>query len=101
MVFPFLLFRQKAWNIHLALGNADYTASSKHELSQLAVVGLNDNVCENPRHKKKINQLPLESSDGKESTCNAGDPGSIPGLGRSPGEGNDNAFQYAFYLNKI
>ena len=28
------------------------------------------------------------SSDGKESTCNAGDPGSIPGLGRSPGEGN-------------
>ena len=27
-------------------------------------------------------------SDGKESLCNAGDPGSIPGLGRSPGEGN-------------
>jgi len=27
-------------------------------------------------------------SDGKESACNAGDPGSIPGLGRSPGEGN-------------
>ena len=26
-------------------------------------------------------------SDSKESTCNAGDPGSIPGLGRSPGEG--------------
>ena len=27
-------------------------------------------------------------SDDKESTCNAGDPGSILGLGRSPGEGN-------------
>ena len=27
-------------------------------------------------------------SDSKESACNAGDPGSIPGLGRSPGEGN-------------
>ena len=27
-------------------------------------------------------------SDGKESTCNAEDPGSIPRLGRSPGEGN-------------
>ena len=27
-------------------------------------------------------------SDGKESVCNAGDPGLIPGLGRSPGEGN-------------
>ena len=29
----------------------------------------------------------------KESTCNAGDPGSIPGLGRSPGEGNGNPLQ--------
>ena len=32
-------------------------------------------------------------SDGKESTCNAGDPGSIPGLGRSPGEENGNTIQ--------
>ena len=32
-------------------------------------------------------------SDGQESACNAGDPGSIPGLGRSPGEGNSNPFQ--------
>ena len=30
------------------------------------------------------------SSVGKESACSAGDPGSIPGLGRSPGEGNGN-----------
>ena len=29
-------------------------------------------------------------SDGKESACNAGDPGSTPGSGRSPGEGNGN-----------
>ena len=29
-------------------------------------------------------------SDGKESACNAGDPGSIPGSGRYPGEGNGN-----------
>ena len=29
------------------------------------------------------------SSAGKESACNAGDPGSVPGLGRSPGEGMD------------
>ena len=32
----------------------------------------------------------LGGSDGKESTCNVGDLGSIPGLGRSPGEGNGN-----------
>ena len=35
------------------------------------------------------------SSDGKESACNAGEPGSIPGLGRSPGEGNGNPLQYS------
>ena len=33
------------------------------------------------------------SSAGKESTCHAGDLGSIPGLGRSPGEGNDYPLQ--------
>ena len=33
-------------------------------------------------------------SDGKESACSAGDPSSIPGLGRSPGEGNGNPLQY-------
>ena len=35
----------------------------------------------------------LVTQDSKESACNAGDPGSIPGLGRSIGEGNDNPFQ--------
>ena len=34
-------------------------------------------------------------SDGKESACNAGDPGSIPGLGSFPGEGNDSPLQYS------
>ena len=36
----------------------------------------------------------LCSSVGKESACSAGDPGSIPGLGRSPGEGNGKPLQY-------
>ena len=35
----------------------------------------------------------LGGSDGKESACNAGDPNSIPGLGRSPGEGTGNRLQ--------
>ena len=38
-------------------------------------------------------------SDGKESSCNAGDPGSIPGSGRSPGEGNGNPLQYSYLEN--
>ena len=36
---------------------------------------------------------------GKESTCNAGDLGMIPGLGRSPGEGNRYPFQYSALEN--
>ena len=35
-------------------------------------------------------------SDGKESACNAGDPGSIPGLGRSAGEGTGYPLQYSW-----
>ena len=34
-------------------------------------------------------------SDGKESACNVGDPGSIPGLGRSLGGGRGNPLQYS------
>ena len=39
--------------------------------------------------------VPYSSVD-KESTCNAGDPGSIPGLGRSAGEGIDYLLQYSW-----
>ena len=38
---------------------------------------------------------------GKESACSAGHLGSIPGLGRSPGEGNGNPFQYPCLENLI
>ena len=40
-------------------------------------------------------------SDGKASAYNAGDPDSIPGLGRSPGEGNGNALQYSCLENPM
>ena len=45
--------------------------------------------------------LPSWLKDGKESACNAGGPGSIPGLGRSPGEGNDNPLQYFCLENSM
>ena len=38
-------------------------------------------------------------SEVKVSACNVGDPGSIPGLGSSPGEGNGNPLQYIIFLN--
>ena len=56
------------------------------------------------RHTRCINlkigvSLPYSGfpggSEGKESACNAGDPRSIPGLGRFPGEGNGNPLQYS------
>ena len=40
-------------------------------------------------------------SDGKKSACNAGDSGSIPGLGRSPGEGNGDPLQYPCLENSM
>ena len=60
----------------------------------------------------QLNQIPLlliritrvspsfpGGSDGKESACSAGDPGSIPGSGRSPGEGKGNPLQYSCLKN--
>ena len=41
----------------------------------------------------------LGSSAGKESACSAGDPGLIPGLGRSSGGGHDNPLQYSCLEN--
>ena len=42
-----------------------------------------------------------DSSVGKESACNAGDPGSIPGSGRSPGEGKGYPLQYSGLENPM
>ena len=40
-------------------------------------------------------------SDDKESSCNAGDLGTVPGSGRSPGEGNGNPLQYSCLENPM
>ena len=43
----------------------------------------------------------LSGSDGKQSACNVGDAGSIPGSGRSPGGGNDYPFKYSCLENSM
>ena len=48
---------------------------------------------------ENIRDLELGGSDGKESACNAGDLGLIPGLGRSPGGGHGNPIQYSCLEN--
>ncbi len=52
-------------------------------------------------HTFVVKELGNGDSDGKESACNAGDPGSIPGSGRSPGEGNGNPLQYSCLENPM
>ena len=49
---------------------------------------------------KEIMDFP-GGSDGKESACKSGDPGLIPGSGRSPGEGNGNELQYSCLENPM
>ena len=51
-------------------------------------------------NKKKIKGFP-GASEGKESACNAGNPGSVSGLGRSPEEGNGNPLQYSCLENPM
>ena len=50
---------------------------------------------------KRVNLGFPGGSDSKASTCNAGDLGSIPGSGRSPGEGNGNPLQYCCLENSM
>ena len=61
--------------------------------------GLYSVKCYYPGLLKTINFT--DSSVGKESTCNAGDPGSIPGLRRSPGEGNGSLLQNSGLENSM
>ena len=51
-------------------------------------------------HSEEIVEA-LCGSDGKKSACNAGDPGSIPGLGRYPGEGKGYPLQYSGLENSM
>ena len=51
-------------------------------------------------HSSRIWNIP-GGSDSKEPTCNVGDPGLIPGSGRSPGEGNGNPLQYSCLENPM
>ena len=58
------------------------------------IIQVNDTI-------KLITRTSPGGSDGKVSACNAGDPGSIPGSGRSPGEGNGNPLQHSCLENPM
>ena len=64
------------------------------------------NILTRHQHESRFS-IPLSplrlpgGSDGKASAYSAGDPGSIPGSGRSPGEGNGNPLQYSCLENPM
>ena len=62
---------------------------------------LSGNLMGQRRHLTMSREIWGLSSVSKESACNAGDPGLIPGSGRSPGEGNGNPLQYSYLENPI
>ena len=86
---------------------------------QLCTLGFNQlwskntrkTIPENPQSRSQICHTPatiyivftgfLGGSDGKAPICNGGDPGSIPVLGRSPGEGSGNPLQYSCLENPM
>ena len=76
-------------------------AESKDELKSLlmTVKEESEKVCLKLKIKETMG-FP-GGSDGKASVCNAGDLGSIPGLGRSPGEGNGSPLQYSCLENSM
>ena len=56
--------------------------------------GTHIHICDKVKYIQVTVSFP-DSSVGKESACNAGDPGLIPGLRRSPGEGKGYPLQYS------
>ena len=69
---------------------------------------LNNNTSKEECKEYNFNYFPVrfpvkfnDGSDGKASAYNAGDPGSIPASGRSPGEGNGNPLQYSCLENPM
>ena len=65
-----------------------HTVKSFSEVSEAEVDVFLELSCFFDAHWPDNIRLPWWGSDGKESACNVGDLGLIPGLGRSPGEGN-------------
>ena len=67
---------------------------------RIAGISFTMSQCEGKSARLKVLGFPC-SSVGKESACNAGDLGSVPGSRRSPGEGNGNPLQYSCLENPM
>ena len=83
-----LVVFQPTYTLHLL-----YTFIHLSELSFHITAVINNSAV------KLVDYISFGHSDSKESACNAGDPGLIPGSGRFPGEGNGKPLQYSCLEN--
>ena len=88
--------KDEAWNGRSQIGNMDVSnrGSRRKTWASWVTVSLDLGKVIFVVYLVTLGSFP-GGSDGKAYTCNVGDPGSIPGLGRFPGEGNDNPLQYS------
>ena len=85
-------FNKRCWTYIFKKTNLDLTLTHHEILTQ--IIALNNS---NYRPKRGF----PHGSEGKASACNSGDLDSIPGSGRSPGEGNGNPLQYSCPENSM
>ena len=86
--------------------NAGEVLRRGHLWALLAMVGVRPcgaglGLCPGQQRGQESQGVFPDGSDRKESACNAGGLGLIPGLGRSPAEGNDNPLQYSCLDNPM
>ena len=82
-------------NSLLSQTKSSEVGSMGYFLSQLQSPSLHRDTAATGRNRPQWTGAFPGGSEGKESTCNEGDLGSIPGLGRSPGGGHGNPLQYS------
>ena len=83
-VFHTIVLKWKMWaHTHIQIQRTDFILPANIEAIYKALLGFPG------------------GPDGKNTACNAGDPGSIPGLGRSPGEGIGYSLQYSCLENSM
>ena len=87
------------WRVFISPGCCDTSIHDSHSISISISHSFNQEFVLNVSYVPGISLGFLGSSAGKESACNEWDPGSIPGLGRSPGGEHGNPLQYSCLEN--
>ena len=85
---------------HHRLNGCEFEQTRTEEPGAVQSIGLQRAGCDLATEQHCIYTF-YDNSIGKESACNARDPGLIPGLGRSPGEGNSYTLQYSGLENSM